>query len=115
MQQAPHVHEPIELRVLTGPNLYFSRPAVKLTLDATGVLGAEPAAVVAWQRALRVRNPAVGLPHSPARAKAAAELAAAVVRRAGGPPRARGAGRAPLGGDGTGGGGYPLCHSGTPR
>ena len=32
------------------------------------MLGAEPAAVVAWQRALRVRNPTVGLPHSPTRA-----------------------------------------------
>ena len=83
----PHAEDlgrPVELRVLTGPNLYFPRPAVKLTLDAEGVLGAEPAAVVAWQRALRVRNPTVGLPHSPARALAAAELAAAVVRRAAG-------------------------------
>src|SRR5512146_1341715 len=26
---------PIELRVLDGPNLYFTRPAVKLTLDAS--------------------------------------------------------------------------------
>jgi len=75
---------PVELRVLTGPNLYFPRPAVKLTLDATGVLGADPAQVVAWQRALRVREPTVGLPHSPARTVAAAELAAAVVRRAAG-------------------------------
>src|SRR6478609_11501461 len=80
---------PVELRVLTGPNLYFPRPAVKLTLDAEGVLGAEPGAVVAWQRALRVRNPTVGLPHSPTRALAAAELAAAVVRRAAGTLRTR--------------------------
>ena len=58
MQQlAPDLGHPVELRVLTGPNLYFPRPAVKLTLDAQGVLGAEPAEVVAWQRALRVRNP----------------------------------------------------------
>ena len=84
MQPAPEPGEPIELRVLTGPNLYFTRPAVKLTLDAAGVLEAEPSAVVAWQRALRVRNPTVGLPHSPTRALAAAELAAAVVRRAAG-------------------------------
>ena len=81
---APDLGHPVELRVLTGPNLYFPRPAVKLTLDAAGVLDAEPAAVVAWQRALRVRNPTVGLPHSPTRMQAAAELAAAVVRRAGG-------------------------------
>ncbi len=78
-----------ELRVLTGPNLYFPRPAVKLTLDASGVQAADAARVVAWQRALRVREPTVGLPHSPARAVAAAELAAAVVRRAAGRLRTR--------------------------
>jgi cyanophycin synthetase len=113
MQQAPDVHEPIELRVLTGPNLYFSRPAVKLTLDATGVLGAEPAAVVAWQRALRVRNPTVGLPHSPVRAKAAAELAAAVVRRAAGTLRTRVAAVARPGDDDTVVVAYPFRHRGT--
>ncbi len=83
-QPAPHSGEPIELRLLTGPNLYFTRPAVKLTLDAAGVLQAQPSAVVGWQRALRVRNPTVGLPHSESRAVAAADLAAAVVRRAAG-------------------------------
>ncbi len=80
---------PQELRVLTGPNLYFPRPAVKLTLDASGVLAADPARVVAWQRALGVREPTVGLPHSPARSVAAAELAAAIVRRAAGRLRTR--------------------------
>src|SRR6478736_1784841 len=70
---------PIELRLLTGPNLYFPRPAVKLTLDASGVQDAVAAQVVAWQRALGVREPTVGLSHSPARAGAAAELAATVV------------------------------------
>ncbi len=94
---------PIELRVLTGPNLYFSRPAVKLTLDASAVLEADPGTVVSWQRALRVRgsvkhssspanpthnspahtSPTVGRADSPARTAAAAELAAAVVRRGG--------------------------------
>jgi len=84
-QLDPDLGRPLELRVLTGPNLYFARPAIKLTLDASGVLSAEPGDVVAWQRALRVRNPTVGLPDSPARANAAAELAAAVVRRAAAP------------------------------
>ncbi|MET0865266.1 MAG: Mur ligase family protein [Nakamurella sp.] len=113
MQQVPDVHEPIELRVLTGPNLYFARPAVKLTLDASGVLGAEPAAVVAWQRALRVRNPTVGLPNSPTRAKAAAELAAAVVRRAAGTLRTRVAAVARPGDDDTVVVAYPFRHRGT--
>ncbi len=88
---------PIELRVLTGPNLYFSRPTIKLTLDASGVLEADPATVVGWQRALRVRNTGrhgggsltVGMADSPARSDAAAELAAAVVRRGGGAFRTR--------------------------
>jgi len=113
MQQAPDVREPIELRVLTGPNLYFARPAVKLTLDATGVLGAEPAAVVAWQRALRVRNPSVGLPNSPTRARAAAEIAAAVVRRAAGTLRTRVAAVARPGDDNTVVVAYPFRHRGT--
>jgi cyanophycin synthetase len=113
MQQAPDVHEPIELRVLTGPNLYFPRPAVKLTLDATGVLSAEPAAVVAWQRALRVRNPTVGLPNSPTRAKAAAEIAAAVVRRAAGTLRTRVAAVGRPGDEDTVVVAYPFRHRGT--
>ncbi|HEY5882982.1 MAG TPA: Mur ligase family protein [Nakamurella sp.] len=104
---------PVELRVLTGPNLYFPRPAVKLTLDATGVLGADPAQVVAWQRALRVREPTVGLPHSPARAVAAAELAAAVVRRAAGRLRTRVAAVGRPGDDDTIVVAYPFRHRAT--
>jgi cyanophycin synthetase len=34
----------VELRVLEGPNLYFSRPAVKLTLDAPGWMRGLPPA-----------------------------------------------------------------------
>lgn len=73
---------PLALRVLTGPNLYFTRPAVAVTLDATGVLRADAAEVLAWQQPLRVRRVGVGLPDSPARHRAAADLAAALVRRA---------------------------------
>ena len=114
MQQlAPDAGSPVELRVLTGPNLYFARPAVKLTLDAAGVLGAEPSAVVAWQRALRVRNPTVGLPHSDTRALAAAELGAAVVRRAAGALGTRVAAVARPGDDGTVVVAYPFRHRGT--
>jgi cyanophycin synthetase len=102
--------EPRELRVLTGPNLYFPRPAVKLTLDASGVLAADPAQVVAWQRALRVREPTVGLPHSPARSVAAAELAAAIVRRAAGRLRTRVAAVGRPGDDDTVVVAYPFRH-----
>ncbi|MGS0685980.1 Mur ligase family protein [Nakamurella sp. GG22] len=114
MQQLePDAGQPVELRVLTGPNLYFARPAVKLTLDAEGVLGAEPSAVVAWQRALRVRNPTVGLPHSDTRALAAAELGAAVVRRAAGALGTRVAAVARPGDDDTVIVAYPFRHRGT--
>ena len=114
MQQlAPDLGHPVELRVLTGPNLYFPRPAVKLTLDAAGVLGADPAEVVGWQRALRVRNPTIGLPHSPARALAAAELAASVVRRAAGTLRTRVAAVARPGDDDTVVVAFPFRHRGT--
>ncbi len=33
----------VELRVLEGPNLYFPRAAIKLTLDLTGVIDAPEA------------------------------------------------------------------------
>ena len=112
-QLGPDLGHPVELRVLTGPNLYFARPAVKLTLDASGVLGAEPADVVGWQRALRVRNPTVGLPDSPARANAAAELAAAVVRRAAGTIATRVAAVARPGDDHTVVAAFPFRHRGT--
>ncbi len=113
MQPAPDPGTPLELRVLTGPNLYFTRPAVKLTLDAAGVLEAEPSAVVGWQRALRVRNPTVGLPHSEARALAAADLAAAVVRRAAGALGTRVAAVALPGDDDTVVVAYPFRRRGT--
>ncbi|WP_395725888.1 Mur ligase family protein [Nakamurella sp.] len=104
---------PLELRVLTGPNLYFPRPAVKLTLDASGVQAADPGRVVAWQRALGVREPTVGLPHSPARSVAAAELAAAIVRRAAGRLRTRVAAVGRPGDDDTVVVAYPFRHRGT--
>jgi cyanophycin synthetase len=113
MAQKGDRDRPIELRVLTGPNLYFPRPAVKLTLDASGVLAAEPAQVVAWQRELRVREPTVGLPHSPARAVAAAELAAALVRRAAGRLHTRVAAVGRPGDDDTAVVAYPVRHRNT--
>jgi cyanophycin synthetase len=84
-----------------------------LTLDASGVLAAAPARVVAWQRALGVREPTVGLPHSPARSVAAAELAAAIVRRAAGRLRTRVAAVGRPGDDRTVVVAYPFRHRGT--
>ncbi|WP_051266733.1 Mur ligase family protein [Nakamurella lactea] len=74
--------EPVELRLLTGPNLYFSRPAVKLTLDAAAALAADTSTVLEWQGRLKMHGVPVGLPGSPARADGVAELAATLVRRA---------------------------------
>ncbi len=52
---APTTHALVELRVLEGPNLYFPRAAVKLTLD-TGALATAPIGVA------RVLAERVGLP-----------------------------------------------------
>ena len=45
----------VELRVLEGPNLYFPRPAVKLTLDVAGWLRVGDEKVTAIAR--RDRDP----------------------------------------------------------
>lgn len=74
--------EPVEVRLLTGANLYFARPAVKLTLDASAALGADTTTVLEWQRDLRMHGVPVGLAHSETRAAGIAELAATLVRRA---------------------------------
>ena len=57
-----------------------------------------------------MREPTVGLPHSPARVVAAAELAAAVVRRAAGRLRTRVAAVGRPGDDGTVVVAYPFRH-----
>jgi cyanophycin synthetase len=45
---------PIEIRVLEGPNLYFPRPAIKVTLDVPGWTKASEERVSAVAEALRV-------------------------------------------------------------
>jgi cyanophycin synthetase len=52
----------VELRVLEGPNLYFTRPAVKLTLAVPGWLSADGGRVAAIAR--RVRFPARSVPRA---------------------------------------------------
>ena len=42
----------VELRVLDGPNLYFPRPAVKLTIAVPGWMRASDHRVTGWPRAL---------------------------------------------------------------
>lgn len=83
------VPEPVEVRLLTGANLYFTRPAVKLTLDARAALHADSETVLHWQEKLRMHGVPVGLAGSPARASGIAELAATLVRRAAATIRSR--------------------------
>jgi cyanophycin synthetase len=103
---------PVEVRLLTGPNLYFPRPAVKLTLDASAALAADPATFSDWQRATGAGG-AAGLPGSPARAEAAAALAAAVARRAGAAIRTRLPVVGRVGDDNTVVVAFPYRHRGT--
>ena len=78
----------VELRVLEGPNIYFPRPAIKLTLSVAGWLdlSEESAAAVAKRIGLP-GSPRPGLPRSGQRlrftARAATHLARALARAAG--------------------------------
>lgn len=78
-----------ELRVLDGPNLYFTRPAVKLTVDVSGWLGATEgrASRAAWRAGLAGSDPdpsrarlRPGPPRSEHRRMFVARLAAHVTR-----------------------------------
>lgn len=78
-----------ELRVLDGPNLYFTRPAVKLTLSVPGLLeaGEEPVARIAGRAGVPGADPSgsrgrirPGSPWTEHRRRYVARLAAHVVR-----------------------------------
>ena len=71
----------IELRVLDGANLYFPRPAVKLTLDLTALLalGEDRARAVAAELGMAAARP--GRPDTGLRQRFAAKVVARVVRR----------------------------------
>jgi cyanophycin synthetase len=71
----------VELRVLEGPNLYFPRPAVKLTLDVAGWLrvGDEKVAAVAGATGIRALDP--GARGSEQRLRATARVAVQLTRR----------------------------------
>ncbi len=70
-----------EVRILEGPNLYFTKPAVKITLDLPGLLDApEPVAVTVGQLAgLQSGRP--GSPGSQQRQRFALRVAERAVRR----------------------------------
>jgi cyanophycin synthetase len=70
----------VELRVLDGPNLYFPRPAIKLTLDVSGWLAApEERFARALERA--GVNGRAGAPGSDQRRRTLARLASHLTRR----------------------------------
>jgi cyanophycin synthetase len=71
----------VELRVLDGPNLYFPRPAIKLTLDVAGWLraGEEKVAAIAHATGLRAIDP--GARGSEQRLRATARVAVQLTRR----------------------------------
>ena len=71
----------VELRVLEGPNLYFPRPAVKLTLAVPGLLVANEARASAIGRKVRLpKSVAPGGPRTEQRRRFATRLAAQVLR-----------------------------------
>jgi len=72
----------LELRILDGPNLYFPRPAVKVTLEAAGWMRASGAMVAKCGAALGVGAAAQpGDPRTQQRQRVVARIAAAYVRR----------------------------------
>ena len=71
----------VELRVLDGPNLYFPRPAIKLTLDLEAYASLPPGEFAAAARDLGARIGRVGAPATRARQSALLRLGESVVRR----------------------------------
>jgi cyanophycin synthetase len=72
----------VELRVLDGPNLYFSRPAIKLSLAVPGWMRASEARVSEVASRLGVSGAATpGAPGSQHRRRLVARIAAQLTRR----------------------------------
>jgi cyanophycin synthetase len=70
-----------ELRVLEGPNLYFPRPAIKLTLDVAGWLRAGDDRVAAVARATGIPDVDPGAAGSDQRLRATTRIAVQLTRR----------------------------------
>ncbi len=71
----------VELRILEGPNLYFPRAAVKLTLDVSGLAAASDEDLRAFGVALGMTGIRPGSPDSGFRQRAAMRLVERLVRR----------------------------------
>ncbi|MGA9746124.1 MAG: Mur ligase family protein [Nocardioides sp.] len=70
----------VELRVLEGPNLYFPRAAIKLTLDLTGVIDAPEARAMRFATRIGLPRARPGEPGSGFRQRFAARAVARLVR-----------------------------------
>ena len=70
----------VELRVLEGPNLYFPRPAVKLTLDLTGLVELSEPEARELARRLGLSSARPGGPATAFRQRFAARAVARLVR-----------------------------------
>jgi cyanophycin synthetase len=71
----------VELRVLDGPNLYFPRPAVKLTMEVGGWLRAGEDRIASIGRAIRIPELDPGAPGSDQRQRATVRIAVQLTRR----------------------------------
>lgn len=69
-----------EVRILQGPNLYFTRPAVKISLRLPGYLDADEATIRAVAAALRVRGVVPGEAGTAARQRATLRLVERALR-----------------------------------
>jgi cyanophycin synthetase len=71
----------VELRVLEGPNLYFPRAAIKLTLDVTALAQAPEADLRLLAEALGIASIRAGVPLSGFRQRSLTRLVTKLVRR----------------------------------
>ncbi len=71
----------VELRMLEGPNLYFPRAAVKLTLDLTALVEAPDETVLRFARRIGLVSVRPGVPGSGFRQRFAARAVARLVRQ----------------------------------
>jgi len=70
----------VELRVLEGPNLYFPRAAIKLTLDISGLAAVPEERALLFAQRIGLATTRPGAPHSGFRQRFAARALARLVR-----------------------------------
>jgi cyanophycin synthetase len=70
----------VELRVLEGPNLYFPRAAIKLTLDISALAAAPDEVAARFARRIGLRNARPGAPETGFRQRFATRAVARLVR-----------------------------------